>query len=655
MINNRGEIMILSYIWFENQNQFTEINFSTKHFITYNHEENTVDSSLNEFYIKDFYSKNITSVLGVVGKNASGKTSLFKCILEIINGSFENDYFIVYEDQKSDMLYYSTNVSQRINSNNKKKFSSVNKHSDSTNFFLLTNIVDNNSLFFMDEGFINLSKTYLMSNYDSLEKFFDNEMHSNIQFSAMFNDNLQIKEYINLPKEIDVKIEEQEHVNFHRNDLFYFVSQQLEKENKGDEYLGFLTENTLDALHRAYETVMNTYSYIDYKYFEDVWFYENIFQKNKNIVSTLKKLGIKLKDIICLNIEEKKDFDDDIDYDEEIINYKELDEINKLTYNIDNYPKEALDESTLNKLRPNLLLKEQNITKDEVPSLKDIEKFISLIYEWEDIINLLKTQITKSSDLNFSNRYIESEDYSIKFMSICLRIDIITVKDLQTTFDGFSDTWKEFFFFYYSWRNLSSGENSFLTLFSRLYENRDQLRKNNIILIDEGDTSFHPEWQQKWMNIVINVLDTVFPKSQFQLIISTHSPFILSDISSKDTLLLANGEKIKADGLTLSFGSSIHDLLTNAFFINNGLVGEFAKNKINSIIDLLLGNEFTQQDLITISKIKELIAEPIVRKKVTEIYNEKAGQIETVNERVVKIETELELLREELENLKNDT
>ena len=57
-----------------------------------------------------------------------------------------------------------------------------------------------------------------------------------------------------------------------------------------------------------------------------------------------------------------------------------------------------------------------------------------------------------------------------------------------------------------------------------------------IVLIDEIDMHLHPAWQKK----IMIALKEVFPKVQF--IVTTHSPSVLSNVTSDHILLLDNGK-----------------------------------------------------------------------------------------------------------------
>lgn len=65
----------------------------------------------------------------------------------------------------------------------------------------------------------------------------------------------------------------------------------------------------------------------------------------------------------------------------------------------------------------------------------------------------------------------------------------------------------------FEWNQLSSGENSLLSFFSRFYEivSKNQIENENIlILIDELDTYLHPEWQRNMVYILVSVCNEFF-------------------------------------------------------------------------------------------------------------------------------------------------
>ncbi|MEM5644017.1 AAA family ATPase [Bacillus toyonensis] len=85
----------------------------------------------------------------------------------------------------------------------------------------------------------------------------------------------------------------------------------------------------------------------------------------------------------------------------------------------------------------------------------------------------------------------------------------------------------------------------FLTLFSRFNTITHEVSDNLLILIDEGDLYFHPQWQKDWLFTFINIISYLFQKTSIQIILTTHSPFILSDLPSGNVILLKKDDNKK--------------------------------------------------------------------------------------------------------------
>ena len=76
---------------------------------------------------------------------------------------------------------------------------------------------------------------------------------------------------------------------------------------------------------------------------------------------------------------------------------------------------------------------------------------------------------------------------------------------------------------------LSSGEKHLIILFTYL---NFKIKENSIILIDEPEKSLHIEWQQNFISQLRKVLN----KKNIQLIIATHSPYILKDVNRNNLI-----------------------------------------------------------------------------------------------------------------------
>lgn len=144
------------------------------------------------------------------------------------------------------------------------------------------------------------------------------------------------------------------------------------------------------------------------------------------------------------------------------------------------------------------------------------------------------------------------------------------------------------------------------------------------IILDEIELYFHPEFQRKFISNLLAALEnfsglTDSKVSSINFILVTHSPFILSDILNEKILLLHNGKSSISDIKT--FGSNIHELLSNSFFMEEGLMGEFAHNILKDTIDYLnKKNKIYDNRKEELLKIINFIGEDFLRNKLLHMY-----------------------------------
>ena len=151
----------------------------------------------------------------------------------------------------------------------------------------------------------------------------------------------------------------------------------------------------------------------------------------------------------------------------------------------------------------------------------------------------------------------------------------------------------------YSFFKLSSGERQLIyTISTILYHIRNlnsikgnirRLKYNHInIILDEIELYFHPEFQRQFVNNLIRGIQNLqFSVESINIQLVTHSPYILSDIPNVFVLKLINGKSEPYKQGNETFGANVHDLLANDFFMENGFMGEWAKNQIKSVVESL--------------------------------------------------------------------
>lgn len=172
------------------------------------------------------------------------------------------------------------------------------------------------------------------------------------------------------------------------------------------------------------------------------------------------------------------------------------------------------------------------------------------------------------------------------------------------------------------------------------------------MILDEIEICFHPEYQRKFIHKLLSVLHRTGVSDAFgiNVLIVTHSPFILSDIPQKNIMYLKEGhqmteDELETEGVTNPFCANINDILHQSFFLEKGFTGEFAKKKVLSLAKYLKGE--SNPEKWTAEKARAFIqeiGEPLLREQLMEIYKE--SPVTGVKDKIALYEAEIEKLRE---------
>lgn len=179
------------------------------------------------------------------------------------------------------------------------------------------------------------------------------------------------------------------------------------------------------------------------------------------------------------------------------------------------------------------------------------------------------------------------------------------------------------------------------------------------IILEEIELYYHPELQRQFLMYLLDGLKQVRLSEivALNILVVTHSPFVLSDIQPTSILALKDG--IPQERQLKTFGANIHDLLNSGFFMEDGSRGLFAEWIIKDIVralDIYLkeasGSQISNEESQFLQNYKRnriyrlilTIDEPIIQKILLEKYKQ-AFVKQTVDERILELQQEIKRLR----------
>lgn len=529
---------------------------------------------------EDFWGNNINSVSVVSGQNGAGKTSFFRLMTNNIGSGLTamNGEFICYIVYHDGIYIIFTNA---------------------TRFEIEQSMAENIKIFREKEYYQSLKEC------NSYIPPFDNRRFwKNIVFFSNHFGTMGIR----------------------NDDYIINVSKDAEIENiiSQIEATDILKKGSLPGTYKYYQN-LKLFRYSNDKVF-------------RLIASNCK---VSLPDLVKFNLNANADYDEFLD-EEKFPNKKW---IGKHRYDIYTYANSDYEyEAAINRFSAYLMIE---LSKKEL-----IEESILLKF-FEDLSNSKdKTGIEVALDnLNeCSNTQIEiwkkclafilntSTDESKRFVlrwqmenEFCCRwqeSDIELIDELLSLSDKYSFASFELVGSEVN-GHYSSGEESKLFIFLSMYEALKRIEteqegnsNNIIILLDEIDAFFHPKYQISIVSELLEILSKGFEKYNIQIILASNTPLELSDIPSSNIIYLQDGKTIKNQNNIVTFGSNICSLMKNQFFINTTM-GAFAKRKIDEVIKFLSNDNYTTISKEEASYVISIIGEPIIKRKLQEMYDER--------------------------------
>lgn len=430
--------------------------------------------------------------------------------------------------------------------------------------------------------------------FDILEKIINNELDKDIYIVNdlnIFEKNID-DEISNLSDKsinnIDIALNIIEDINNDIDDFIYNIEE------------GYINEITDEICNNL---VIKINDIIEFK--------DDISDDIYKFLNTIKKYIVEIKDSVKYEHENYifEEVLEEIYLNNNLIKNKLID-IDKILNN-DDYIIEELEEDTTDEIYEEY--NEENyseVNEKVINFIRDIQKIIKLIL---DIID--KNQVNKELE-NILNLKVEWKNKNNNVIDFIRKFENLNL---------------ETFYLVYDHQDLSSGQNSYLDMLSRLIDNYEMIKNNKhtIFLIDEGDINLHPEIQIKFIKNLLEFLSEFFSDNKFHIILTSNSPFIISDLLNSNIIYLERETMIKNSDKDISklrtFGANINELLIDSFFMENGSIGEFAQDRIDYIIKSLNKGKSNETEGRFLKQNIDIIGDQILREKLLDMYKSVYG------------------------------
>ena len=572
----------------------------------------------------NFYGRNISDIIAIVGENGVGKTTIIK---ELASRSYEmlyetrrsNQFIEIYEENSELIIYYFFNEKNLIISHD-----NINK----------INKIDIGKT---EKKVINLgiSSAYISNSFDSLGRTTTESLGI-----------LKNKTYAPAAILSDIsQSAKNEYGQAYGNLIFKNIQYYAEKMNRSifNNYENYEAKNFIRTYLKAPQNIIS--NFVGFKYAElgvlQFGYAFNISDDGLNYITTLKQFVVKHNDYFKIN--GGTDLFDEcyLNIIAEAIIFFGIDKNDKLNllgrYLIKIFLK-AMDMDFLDvailEITPKILL---NLIRDNIVKYKIEYDILTLQYIKNNLAqkeeNLDIRWYKDLCEAILEYKYVDRAGIEFNIGKVQKKFKLKNEEKFMLFYKSILDKKHSIFKRYIIFKRLpgSTGERAFLNLIGYIDEFlSDSIEKDVIIFIDEIDLYLHPRWQQLILKYLINWLEEVYSDRSIQLVITTHSPILLSDFTKERVIRLKKNieselnKETLVESPNLIFGANIQTLFYDNFFMDKGSIAELAKDKIKEALEIIESTKtLNESDIKYVKYIIKNIGDITVRKILQNKLNRK--------------------------------
>ncbi|PEX09908.1 hypothetical protein COE26_28420 [Bacillus cereus] len=578
LINLEGNcIMELIYLWIKKYGNFKETDFYFQNSYQFNYDTVShdlhINNELGEKMPNNFFGENISNLSVIVGDNGAGKTTLLRFIMDGLTNTMDlTGPFIAgfYDQSQKELKMYSHKMQIRnINCKDTKvtlmEEDIFEEWIKKTKFVYVSNMLDIHDYSQEKPGKVHdasvggllrrdyknaVERKHIPLDENQIYNFFNNEVYRQINFLYQYKqEEIKTDSFFDMLNVLTVKVAEN---TFKRTTLADVLKKNFRKGMRGKDEssdVKSLFEDMIDQLLTMNRLIPNSGESICLSLIA----YHLVINAIKDVAEPAITSELRYKELKCL-LHVYKPYNDQ----ESIISYS----------------KKLLERF-----------------KEELETARS--RYISRVIPYLSFLDWL--------EIEFEMFDVEVKAADKWNAVVQIKLNDINKERFGAFFKHYNSTCSPFYFLNFSW-GLSTGENNLLNLYSRLHsvliqDSQSGSRGDSVVnhssggeipctnillLIDEADLSFHPKWQIQYISRLLNILNVMFRTCEVQVIITTHSPIMLSDVPKSNVIYLKNSTNNSIKEHSETFGQNVYTLFKDAFFIEQ-TVGEFSNRIIQEV------------------------------------------------------------------------